>query len=80
MLDILASLEVPVQGMIADCWTVEELRQKYRTMLARQLKDWNSREEYFNKMVMSAKQKVVNRLMKVFNWIEIVGGQGTGAC
>lgn len=55
MYDLLACLDVPVEKMIADDWTVAQLREEYRAMLARQLKDWNMRKEYFNTIRLRAR-------------------------
>lgn len=48
MYDLLACLDVQIEKMVADGWTVAQLREEYRATLTRQLKDWNMREEYFN--------------------------------
>ena len=55
-MDMLASLDVQVERMIADGWTVEELMERYRAVLVRQLNDWNQRKGYFNKMIMSVRE------------------------
>jgi hypothetical protein len=48
MYDLLACLDVQIEKMIADGWTVRELRKEYRVMLTKQLKDWRQGKEYFN--------------------------------
>jgi hypothetical protein len=55
MCDLLACLDVQIEKMIADGWTVAQLREEYRAMLARQLKDWNLRKEYFNAIRIKAR-------------------------
>ncbi|MGI0019831.1 MAG: hypothetical protein ACREAY_05125 [Nitrososphaera sp.] len=55
MYDLLASLDVQIEKMIADGWTVAQLREEYRAMLARQLRDWNLRKEYFNAIRIKAR-------------------------
>lgn len=55
MYDLLACLDVPIEKMIADGWMVAQLREEYRAMLARQLKDWNMRKEYFNTIRLRAR-------------------------
>ena len=55
MYDLLACLDVPIEKMIADGWTVSDLRNEYRTMLARQLKDWRQGKDYFNSLRIKAR-------------------------
>ena len=55
MYDLLACLDVPIENMIADGWTVRELRKEYRKMLARQLRDWQEGKEYFNSIRIRAR-------------------------
>jgi len=55
MYDLLACLDVPIENMIADGWTVRELRKEYRAMLARQLRDWRQGKEYFNSIRIRAR-------------------------
>ena len=55
MYDLLACLEVPIENMIAESWTVRELRKEYRAMLTRQLRDWRQGKEYFNSIRIKAR-------------------------
>lgn len=55
MYDLLACLDVPIEKMIADGWTVAQLREEYRAMLTQQLRDWNMRKEYFNTIRLRAR-------------------------
>jgi hypothetical protein len=55
MYDLLACLDVPIEKMIADSWTVGELRKEYRIMLTRQLRDWRQGKDYFNSIRLKAR-------------------------
>lgn len=48
--NLLGALDVKIQKMIADGWTVAQIEKEYNAMLSCQLKDWHKRKEYFNSL------------------------------
>ena len=55
MYDLLACLDAPIEKMIADKWTIAQLRKEYRDMLIRQLRDWRQGKDYFNSIRIKAR-------------------------
>ena len=47
---LLATLEVKIEKMIAEGWTVAQLKGEYDAMLLRQMKDWQKEKDYLNSL------------------------------
>ena len=48
--NLIAALDAKIERLIAEGWTVSQVKEEYNTMLSRQLNDWQKQKEYFDSL------------------------------